>query len=61
MAMDDEGHEYGGIYNIRLTHPADDRAAKNWANQDLVRIQSYRGAERGRVPLGAPAGQQVIT
>lgn len=41
---DSAGHTYAEVRNIRVTYvPKKDRAAaKNWAGQDVLRVQSYR-------------------
>lgn len=53
---DTRGQKYVNIEKtVRITYvPGDDRrAAKNWAKQDVIRIQAYVAAKGGRLHRGA--------
>jgi hypothetical protein len=51
---DSRGRRFIGVGNIRLTYiAAADRAAGNWAGQDVIRVQAYRNAKSGPLHRGA--------
>lgn len=69
MERDGAGHLFVDIDNIRITYvPAADRDPDaNWAGSDVLRIQSYRGADSsalhrgGEFPVASPeAFSQLI-
>ena len=43
MKIDDAGNRYDDMQNIRITYvPSEKRPeAKNWAGQDVMRVQAY--------------------
>ncbi len=55
LQTDGAGHLYAEVENIRITYiPAKDRApGKDWAGSDVLRIQSYRGADDHALNMGA--------
>lgn len=44
MKTDDAGNLYDDVSNVRITYvPSGKRAdAKNWAGQDVIRLQAYK-------------------
>jgi hypothetical protein len=55
LQKDSRDHLYAEIENIRVTYiPAKDRAAgKDWADSDVIRIQSYKGPNDKALHPGA--------
>jgi hypothetical protein len=52
---DGKGHVYANVSNIRVTYiPAADRDPdKDWADSDVLRVQSYRDGTSGALHQGA--------
>lgn len=55
LQQDGPGHLYAEVENIRITYiPAGNRpAGKDWADSDVIRIQSYKGANDKSLNMGA--------
>ena len=55
LQKDGSNHMYAEVENIRITYiPASDRATdKDWANSDVIRIQSYKSANDRSLNMGA--------
>lgn len=54
LERDRNGHVYSRVKNVRVTYiPASDRQPEDdWANSDVIRVQSYKNSEDNSLHIG---------